>query len=200
MCITKFGKKLLSFFAVFFLTLFMVACGGNENGGTVDRSQLQEAKSNVEWLLANFSFGDVINDVVKEPVIGNVGIAEDIDGIVSENDLRNGSYSEFMYGMSATFESSNPDDMKPEWVTYKKRAYLYDSEDPTKIVGIESQTTKALEFVVNRPEPDQEDVQVAIKIKVKAPYQVVERTYYYTGSRTLTFNVAKKAVKKIVLS
>ena len=79
MCITKFGKKLLSFFAVFFLTLFMVACGGNENGGTVDRSQLQEAKSNVEWLLANFSFGDVINDVVKEPVIGNVGIAEDID-------------------------------------------------------------------------------------------------------------------------
>jgi len=189
---TNFGKKMLSFFAVFFLTLCIFGCTMSPEVG--DREGLKEAKENVKWLLTNFNFGEVINDNVKDPVIGNVGIAEDADGKVSENDLRNGSYSEFMYGMSASFESSNPEIMDAQWVTYKKRAYVYgDPANPDKITGIETQETKALEFVVKRPEADQEDVNVDITIKVRAPYQIGEQTYYEEGSRTLTFTVLKKA-------
>ena len=189
---TNFGKKMLSFFAVFFLTLCILGCTMRPEVG--DREGLKEAKENVKWLLTNFNFGEVINDNVKDPVIGNVGIAEDADGKVSENDLRNGSYSEFMYGMSASFESSNPEVMDAQWVTYKKRAYVYgDPANPDKITGIETQETKALEFVVKRPEADQEDVNVDITIKVRAPYQIGEQTYYEEGSRTLTFTVLKKA-------
>ena len=189
---TNFGKKMLSFFAVFFLTLCIFGCTMSPEVG--DREGLKEAKENVKWLLTNFNFGEVINDNVKDPVIGNVGIAEDADGKVSENDLRNGSYSEFMYGMSASFESSNPEVMDAQWVTYKKRAYVYgDPANPDKITGIETQETKALEFVVKRPEADQEDVNVDITIKVRAPYQIGEQTYYEEGSRTLTFTVLKKA-------
>ena len=189
---TKFGKKLLSFFAVFFLTLCVIGCEmSNEVSG---REGLDEAKANVKWLLDNFGFGDVINNVVKEPVIGNVGIAEDLDGNISENDLRNGTYSEFMYGMSASFESSNPEVMDAKWVTYKKRAYVYgDPANPDKITGIETKETTVLEFVVNRPAADQEDVNVDITIKVKAPYQIGDQTYYQEGERTLTFKVLKKA-------
>ena len=189
---TNFGKKMLSFFAVFFLTLCMIGCEMSNEVG--DRTGSKEARENVKWLLSNFNFGEVINNNVKDPVIGNVGIAEDLDGQISENDLRNGTYSEFMYGMSASFESSNPEVMNAEWVTYKKRAYVYgDPNDPEKITGIETQETKALEFVVNRPAPDQEDVQVDITIKVKAPYQIGDQTYYQEGTRTLTFTVPKKA-------
>ena len=189
---TNFGKKMLSFFAVFFLTLCMIGCQMSNEVG--DRTESKEAKENVQWLLSNFNFGEVINNNVKDPVIGNVGIAEDLDGQISENDLRNGSYSEFMYGMSASFESSNPEVMNAEWVTYKKRAYVYgDPANPDKITGIETQETTVLEFVVNRPAADQEDVQVDITIKVKAPYQVGEQTYYHEGTRTLTFTVLKKA-------
>ena len=193
MIITKFGKKMLSFFAVFFLTLCVFGCNmSNEVSG---RDGLEEAKTNVKWLLDNFAFGEIINNKVKEPVIGNVGIAEDLDGKVSENDWRNGSYSEFMYGMSASFESSNPEIMDAKWNIYKKRAYVYgDAQNPDKITGIETKETKALEFVVNRPAPDQEDVTVDITIKVKAPYQIGEQTYYHEGTRTVTFTVLKQPV------
>ena len=190
---TNFGKKMLSFFAVFFLTLCIFGCNMSPEVG--DREGLKEAKENVKWLLTNFNFGEVINDNVKDPVIGNVGIAEDLDGKVSENDWRNGSYSEFMYGMSASFESSNPEIMDAKWNIYKKRAYVYgDAQNPDKITGIETKETKALEFVVNRPAPDQEDVTVDITIKVKAPYQIGEQTYYHEGTRTVTFTVLKQPV------
>ena len=94
MSITRIGKKMLSFFAVFFLTLCIVGC--NFSGEVSDREGVNEAKENVEWLLTNFKFGEIINDKVKEPVVGNVKIIEPADGKVSENDLKNNCYSGYL--------------------------------------------------------------------------------------------------------
>ena len=185
MRITNFGKKLLAFFLVVTSAFFLFACqqGGAGENGTSPRA---EAKQYVQELLSQFKFGDTIDGVCTEVKTSNFEIQEDLDGVVSESDWANGSYSEYKHGLSASFESSNPEVLYAEWQTSVTRNYVTEND---KIVGIEMGERKALVFVVN---PQAEATEVVVTITVTATYEVNGHTYSYKDSQDTTFTVGPK--------
>ena len=182
---TKFLKRIYSILAIVLVALIAVGCGNSE-----PNAERQAAKEAVEGLLA-MNFGDTSDTgVVYDAITGNIGIVQDADGIVSEEDIKNNSYSEFVGGVTASFTSSNPEVMNAEWVFTTNRVYEY-AEDGKTVIGIKKEIVKNLLFVVNRQE---EDTQVEITMTATKPYEVNGVEYKYTKTRTFIFTVAAKEV------
>ena len=180
---TKFLKRIYSVFAIVLLALIAVGCSNSE-----PNTERQAAKEAVESLLSmNFADTDE-NGVVYDKVKKSIGIVEDGDGIVSEEDLANGSYSEFFGDITATFTSSNPDVMKTEWTYSYRRDFEY-AEDGKTVIGIKKVLVRTLNFVVNRQD---EDTKVEITMTATKPYEVNGVEYKYTKSRSYVFTVAAK--------
>ena len=180
---TKFLKRIYSVFAIVLLALIAVGCSNSE-----PNAERQAAKEAVESLLSmNFADTDE-NGVVYDKVKKSIGIVEDGDGIVAEEDLANGSYSEFFGDITATFTSSNPDVMKTEWTYSYRRDFEY-AEDGKTVIGIKKVLVRTLNFVVNRQD---EDTKVEITMTATKPYEVNGVEYKYTKSRTYLFTVAAK--------
>ena len=186
MKLTKFGKKILAFFLVATSALFLFACQQGGTGATGGTSPRAEAKQHVQELLSQFKFGDTIDGVCTEVKSANFEIQEDLDGVVSEEDWANASYSEYRYGLSASFESSNPEVLYPEWQTSVTREYVTEGEE---IVGIEMGERKALVFVVN---PQEELTEVVVTITVTASYEVNGHAYTYKDSQDTVFTIGAK--------
>ena len=180
---TKFLKRIYSILAIVLVALIAVGCSNSE-----PNAERQAAKEAVEGLLA-MNFGDTSETgVVYDAVTGNIGIAQDADGVVSEEDVANNSYSEFVGGVTASFTSSNPEVMNAEWVFSTTRVYEY-AEDGKTVIGIKKETVKNLLFVVNRQE---EDTVVEITMTASKPYEVNGIEYKFTKTRTFIFTVAAK--------
>ncbi len=181
---TKFLKRFFSVFAIVLAALVAVGC--SINGET---SQAREnAKQDVNKLLST-DFGETNEDgVVLEAITGNIGIAEDEDGKVSEKDLAENTYSEFVGGITAKYESSNPEVMDAKWVISSVRDYQY-AEDGTTVIGITKKDVYTLMFVVNRQEVD---TPVTITVTASKFYQDGDHTYKYTKEREIYFTVAAK--------
>ena len=182
---TKFLKRIYSILAIVLLAFVVVGCGSGNSEPNEERAAAKEA---VEGLLA-MNFGDTSDTgVVYDKVTSNVGIVQDADGIVSEEDVNNNSYSEFMGGITASFTSSNPAVMNAEWVFTTQRVFEF-AEDGKTVVGIKKEVVKNLVFVVNRQDVD---TQVEITMTATKPYTVNGVEYKYTKTRTFIFTVAAR--------